>query len=92
MKSRGKRKNRRRVRTSASSLLGELVDEKGDADRVSSLGGYEEVIVVVDDEAEEHKGGHAGNHAEKGLHFGRLTLHPSDRRFDLPPRRRSPHL
>jgi len=50
-----------RKRTGAGLLLGELVDEDAYAERVRSLGGDEEVVVVVDDEADKDERGHAGD-------------------------------
>ena len=70
--------------TSASLLLRQLVDEDSDADGVAGLRGDEEVVVVVHDEPQEHKGGHAGDHAQKRLHLRGLPLHPSHNSVDLP--------
>jgi hypothetical protein len=82
-------------RTGAGPLLGELVDEDADAERVRGLGGDEEVVVVVDDEADEDERGHAGDHGEKGFHLGRLPPHPGHhhaKRSLRPPHLASPRL
>jgi hypothetical protein len=77
-------------RTGAGLLLGELVDEHGDADGMGGLGRDKEVVVVVDDEADEHERGHAGDDGEEGLDLGRLPAQPRQRRSHGPPR--APHL
>ena len=76
-------------RTGAGLLLGELVDKDADAERVRGLGGDEEVVVVVDDEADEDERGHAGDHGQEGLHLGRLPPHPRRHRAERP--LRPPH-
>ena len=73
-------------RTGAGLLLGELVDEHGDPERVRGLGGDEEVVVVVDDEADEDERGHPGDDGEEGLDLGRLAPHPGHDRGQRPPR------
>jgi hypothetical protein len=78
-------------RTGAGLLLGELVDEHGDPERVRGLGGDEEVVVVVDDEADEDERGHPRDDGEEGLDLGRLAPHPGHHHGDRPPRR-TPHL
>jgi len=79
-----------RKRTGAGLLLGELVDEDAYAERVRSLGGDEEVVVVVDDEADEDERGHAGDDGQEGLHLGRLPPHPRRHHAERP--LRPPHL
>jgi len=78
-------------RTGAGLLLGELVDEHGDPERVRGLGGDEEVVVVVDDEADEDERGHPRDDGEEGLDLGRLAPHPGHHHGHRPPRR-TPHL
>jgi hypothetical protein len=78
-------------RTGAGLLLGELVDEHGDPERVRGLGGDEEVVVVVDDEADEDERGHPRDDGEEGLDLGRLATHPGHHHGNRPPRR-TPHL
>jgi len=63
-------------RTSTCPLLHELVDEDGNSEGVDSLGSDEEVVVIVDDEAKEDEGRHAGNDGEKSLHLWGLSPHP----------------
>jgi hypothetical protein len=53
--------------TGAGLLLSKFVDEDGDADSVRGLGGNEEVVMVVDDEADEDERGHARDHGEEGV-------------------------
>ena len=79
-----------RKRTGAGLLLGELVDEDAYAERVRSLGSGEEVVVVVDDEADEDERGHAGDNGQEGLHLGRLPPHPRRHQAERP--LRPPHL
>ncbi|THU60175.1 hypothetical protein C4D60_Mb07t09860 [Musa balbisiana] len=62
--------------TGAGPLLGELIDEDRDSKGVDGLCSDEEVVVVVNDEAEEDEGRHARDHAEERLHLGRLPPHP----------------
>ena len=80
-----------RKRTGAGLLLGELVDEHGDPECVRGLGGDEEVVVVVDDEADEDERGHPRDDGEEGLDLGRLAPHPGHHHGHRPPRR-TPHL
>lgn len=79
-----------RIFTGAGLLLGELVDEDSEAERVGGLGGDEEVVVVVDDEPDEDERGHAGDDGQEGLHLGRLPPHPRHHRAERP--LRPPHL
>jgi len=44
--------------TSASLLLGKLVDEKGDAEGMDSLGSDEKVVVLMDNDREEDEHRH----------------------------------
>lgn len=70
--------------TGTSPLLHEFVDENADSDGVYGLSGDEEVIVVVDDESEQNKSGHARDHGEKGLDFRRLSSNPCRDGLDRP--------
>lgn len=71
--------------TSTSLLLRELVNKDSDADGVDGLGGNEEVVMVVDDEPEQHEGGHAGDDGEEGLHLGGLPPDPCGQDVDRIP-------
>jgi len=58
--------------TSASLLLGELVDEDGNANSMDGLSSNEEVVVIMNDQAKEEKGRDGGDNGEDGLHRVRL--------------------
>ena len=62
--------------TSASLLLGKLVDEKGDAEGMDSLGSDEKVVVLMDNDLEEDEHRHCRNHCKKRLYLGRLPANP----------------
>jgi len=62
--------------TSTSLLLRELIDEDGNSEGVDGLGSNKEIVVIVDDEAEEDESRHAGNDGEKSLHLWGLPPHP----------------
>jgi hypothetical protein len=80
----------RRKRTGTCLLLCELVDEDAYAERVRSLGSDEEVVMVVDDEADDDERGHAGDNGQESLHLGRLPPHPRRHHAERP--LRPPHL
>lgn len=82
-------KSRKRAGTGTSLLLGELIYQNRDSNGMHSLSSDEEVVMVVDDEAKEDQGRHAGNNAEERLHLGRLPFPPWHDRMDRTPR--SPH-
>lgn len=73
---RSREKNKYECYTSTSLLLHELIDEDGNSEGVDSLGSNKEIVVIVDDEAEEDESRHAGNDGEKSLHLWGLSPHP----------------
>lgn len=70
--------------TSTSLLFGELIDEDRDSDRMDSLGGDEEVVVVMYNDSEKNQCRHPRYHRQKSLHLRRLSSHPHRHRMDRP--------
>lgn len=68
--------------TGAGFLLGEFINEKGNADCMDGLSSDEKFIVVVNYETKEDKSGQHGGHRQKHLGLRRLPLNPSRNRLD----------